>query len=75
MAERPERCKTCRFFDPFPDEDEPDSGYCTQPFVEDDKTSVHYEYGGHWTCEDEWCNRWKGGDPVWVKAETVPHAR
>lgn len=52
-------CFTCGAFD-YCDPDDVDGcdGYCGHPNHSDASKSPHYEYGGHWTSHDSWCQWW-----------------
>lgn len=56
-----QKCATCAHFaDHSNPEDDPNevNGYCCHPNHRH-KSSPHYEYGGHWTHSESWCQLWE----------------
>ena len=56
-------CFSCAYFEYCdPDDIDGSDGYCGHPGHRDEATSPHYEYGGHWTSNDSWCQWWSAAD-------------
>jgi hypothetical protein len=56
-----EACANCEFFKDYRATEGNDwaNGYCAHPDHFDQKKSPHWEYGGHWTNHESWCQWWR----------------